>query len=591
MKLLEAYRIINAPPDPALGTRRFALACGFTPLALESFFHAHLRGRVRTHNVAVTSGRFGDVAGNVERAAAETPDGIAVVVEWADVDPRLGLRGHGAIASAEAAADLLDSARGALARVAAAVEAAAAATRVVVCRPTLPLPPYFLDSAGTVGALRARVDEAVAAWVARLAAVPRVLVVDPDAVAASSPVGQRRDAAEELRTGFPYRREHADVLARALATALTPAAPKKGIITDLDDTLWRGLLGEVGVTGVQWGLDHGAHPHTMYQQMLANLAEKGVLVAVASKNDAALVADALRREDLVLSSERVFPVHASWGPKSDAVGAILKTWNVGADSVVFVDDSPLELAEVQASHPEVECLRFRADSPEAVVELLERLDDLFGREGVREEDRIRAESIRNAGVVREALSGGAENADAFLSGLRGEVEVDVTHAADDERAFELVNKTNQFNLNGRRYTTAEWRGAVGRPGGFVAMVSYRDKFGPLGKIAVAAGVESGAEFRLDAWVLSCRAFARRIEFTMLRALFDTFGADAVTLDVERTARNGPVQEFLAALGAPTPDRGVVRIERADFDRLAPALPHAVVARAAERDVAAAPADA
>lgn len=591
MKLLEAYRIINAPADPALGTRRFALACGFTPLALESFFHAHLRGRVATHNVAVSSGRFGDVAGNVERATADHPDGIAVIVEWADVDPRLGLRGHGAIATAEAGADLLDSARGALARIAELVEAAASATRVVVCRPTLPLPPYFLDPAGTVGPLRARVEALVAAWVARLAAMHHVRVVDLDAAAGRLPVGERRDVAEELRTGFPYRREHADAVGQALAAALTPVALKKGIITDLDDTLWRGLLGEVGVDGVQWSLEHGAHLHTIYQQMLANLAEKGVLVAIASKNDAALVADALRREDLVVPAERIYPVHASWGPKSDAVRAILATWNVGADSVVFVDDSPLELAEVQSSHPEVECLQFRADSPAALLELLERLEQLFGREGVREEDRIRAESIRNADAVREALSGGAENADAFLSGLRGEVEIDVSHAADDERAFELVNKTNQFNLNGRRYTTAEWHGAVARPGGFVATVSYRDKFGPLGKIAVASGTDVGAEVRLDAWVLSCRAFARRIEFATLRALFDTFGADAVTFDVERTARNGPVQEFLAALGATVPDRGPVRVERVDFDRVAPALPHAVAVRSAERGSPAAPAGA
>ncbi|MDQ6926282.1 MAG: hypothetical protein M3154_08605, partial [Candidatus Eremiobacteraeota bacterium] len=228
MKLLEAYRIINAPADPARSTRHFSLACGVTPLALESFFHAHLRERVRTHNVAVTSGRFGDVAGNIERAIAEQPDGIAVVVEWADVDPRLGLRGHGAIASAEAGADLLASARGALSRIADAVEAAAATTRVVVCRPTLPVLPFFLDPAGTVGALRAGIEALVAEWVARLAAMARARVLDLDALARVSSVGERRDVAEELRTGFPYRREHADALGAALAAALTPAAPKKG---------------------------------------------------------------------------------------------------------------------------------------------------------------------------------------------------------------------------------------------------------------------------------------------------------------------------------------------------------------------------
>ncbi|HEY0779699.1 MAG TPA: HAD-IIIC family phosphatase [Gemmatirosa sp.] len=582
MKLLEAYRIINAPADPALGTRQYALACGFTPLALESFVHAHLRRRVPTHNVAIASGRFGDLTGNIERAAAERPDGIAVVVEWADIDPRLGLRGHGALATADARADVLASTVAMLDRVAAAIEAAAANTRVAVSGPTLALPPYFLDPVGSMGALRAQLEALLAAWVARLAAVARVRVIDAGALARRSPAAERRDVAEELRTGFPYRREHADALADALAVGLVPPAPMKGLVTDLDDTLWRGLLGEVGVAGVQWGFEHGAHVHTMYQQMLANLAECGVLLAVASKNDPSLVAEALGREDLVLSSDRMYPVHASWGPKSAAIRAVLETWNVGADSVVFVDDSPLELEEVAAAYPDIVCLRFRSDAPAEVLALLERLAELFGREGTGDEDRIRADSIRNAGAVREALGRSATDPDVFLAGLRGEIEVVLVDDASDERAFELVNKTNQFNLNGRRYTTAEWRAAVERPGAFVATATYRDKFGPLGKIAVAAGVVSGDEVRLDAWVLSCRAFARRIEFGMLRALLDASGTDAVVLDLERTPRNGPVAEFLDTLGASMPARGDVRIPRADVDRLAPAVPHAVDVRTPRR---------
>ena len=205
---------------------------------------------------------------------------------------------------------------------------------------------------------------------------------------------------------------------------------------------------------------------------------------------------------------------------------------------------------------------------------------MFGREGVGDEDRIRAESIRNAGAVRAGLSNDAESADAFLSGLRAELDIEVTHDTGDERAFDLVNKTNQFNLNGRRYTVAEWHAALARDGAFVATATYRDKFGPLGKIAVAVGTVLGAELHLDTWVLSCRAFARRIEFAMLRALFDSVGADAVTLQIEATARNGPVREFLAAVGADMPARGEVRVDRVTFDRLAPPLSHVVTVRVA-----------
>src|SRR4051794_37030104 len=125
MKLLEALKIINAPDDPSLASRQFVLATGFTPLALESFFHAHLRARMPSHNVRVSSGRFGDLSGNLERAAAAKPDGVAVVIEWSDVDRRLGVRGLGAV-TGDAADDLVATVIGAFDRLAAGVAAVSA---------------------------------------------------------------------------------------------------------------------------------------------------------------------------------------------------------------------------------------------------------------------------------------------------------------------------------------------------------------------------------------------------------------------------------------------------------------------------------
>ena len=255
---------------------------------------------------------------------------------------------------------------------------------------------------------------------------------------------------------------------------------------------------------------------------------------------------------------------------------------MGADSVVFVDDSALELAEVKAAFPDVECIQFRPDSPTAVVELLQRLADLFGREEVRDEDRLRAESIRNAESFRAGVEGGAGDADAFLASLGAHVEIAFGHDASDARALELVNKTNQFNLNGRRYTTGDWEGLLARPGAFVATVSYRDKFGPLGKIAVVAGEVSGGDVRVASWVLSCRAFARRIEHLTLRTLFERFGAERVVLDVVRTPRNGPLQEFVASLAELPPEEGEVALPKGDVERARPTLHHT----AAVRDAAA-----
>ncbi|MBV9878866.1 MAG: HAD-IIIC family phosphatase [Gemmatirosa sp.] len=578
MKLLEALKIINAPAEASQPTRHVVLATGFTPLALETFLHAHLRERMRPQNVRVSSGRFGDLPGNLERAAAERPDGVAVVIEWADVDPRLGLRGHGVLPNE--ADELVGTAAAMLQRIAQRIATLAEHAPVAVCLPTLPLPPYFLDLPNVAGRVRLRLDAALATFAADIAATPRVRVVDAVRLARRSPVDARWDAAAELTNGFPYRREHAAHVAAALAEALRPAAPKKGLITDLDDTLWRGILGEVGVAGVRWGQEHHAHVHSLYQRALTNLLESGVLVGVASKNEAALVTEALGRDDLVVAAQRLFPVHASWGPKSAAVKAILETWNVGADSVVFVDDSPLELAEVQGAFPEVECLRFEPESPESVVALLQRLADLFGREEIREEDRLRADSIRQSAAVREAAQSGGD-AEAFLSSLGAQVELVFSRDRADRRAHELVNKTNQFNLNGRRYDDTEWAQALDRPGAFLLTIAYRDKFGPLGKIGVAMGVAQGSEVQLDAWVLSCRAFARRIEHATLQAIFDTLGVDAVTLDVVHTPRNAPTQELLAELAGPPAPAGQVRITREAFAAVRPTLYHQTAVQFAE----------
>ena len=144
----------------------------------------------------------------------------------------------------------------------------------------------------------------------------------------------------------------------------------------------------------------------------------------------------------------------------------------------------------------------------------------------------------------------------------------------DARAFELVNKTNQFNLNGKRYTESEWRSFFNDPEAFILEVSYKDKFGPLGKIAVIMGRNRGRRLVVNTWVMSCRAFSRRIEHQCLNYLFATFGADEVGFDYQSTARNGPLQGFLEELLA-IPPAVPVLLSRKQFEARVPALFHRV----------------
>lgn len=570
MKLMEALDIVKTGRTGRDSPLPVLLACGFEPLHLGTFLAAHVQQRFPERPVRLTTGLYGDLAGTLERGAGE-PEAAVVVIEWSDLDARAGVRGAGGWSPA-ALPEVLQSAGRAAARLRDALARLAERCPVVLCPPTLPLPPIAHTPGWQSSAFEVDLEAVVAGLVGWAVHHPRIRVVRRQRLDAVSPPSARLDVTSELRAGFPYRLGHADALAELLAALVADAQPKKGLITDLDDTLWRGLLGEVGVAGVTWDLAAGGHGHALYQQLLAALAESGVLIAVASKNDPGLVEDALRRSDLLVARGAIHPVHAGWGAKSEAVGRILRAWNIAADSVVFVDDTPMELAEVAAAHPGIECVRFPKDDPAAAWALMERLRDLFGKALISEEDRLRLASLRDGGVA-EAPAEGSAGFEEFLASARATVTLDTRLDASDPRALELVNKTNQFNLNGRRYTDGQWRALLARPGGFLLRVSYEDRFGPLGKIAILAGRHDGRALCVDAWVMSCRAFSRRVEHQCLRHLFARFRAEEIRFDYVKTERNGPLQEFFAGLlGTGLAGAGLT-LTRAEFEGGCPALSH------------------
>jgi FkbH-like protein len=433
---------------------------------------------------------------------------------------------------------------------------------VAVALPSVPAPPVEPVPGWQYGELQSRLDALAASFAARLSSSAHIRLVNPSRLAQLSPPHQRLDLKTLNQAGFPYRLPHTDALAGLLAQLLQPPAPLKGIITDLDDTLWAGILGEVGVSGVAWDLDHHAAQHGVYQQMLQSLADSGVLVAVASKNDPGLVRSALERPDMLLRADSAFPIEAHWSPKSESVSRILRAWNVAADSVVFIDDSAMELAQVHHAHPTMQCRRFLED-PNQVAELVSELGDLFGKPFDSEEDSLRLKSLR-AGAELHIGNGGVESLQQVLASADGVLTIVPLRDPPDPRALELVNKTNQFNLNGRRFNEAEWMQYLRSPDHWVWLASYSDRFGPLGKISVLAGrFTADRELDLDTWVLSCRAFGRRIEYAMLDALFERHAARRIHMRFEATERNGPLQELLSGLTGAAPGDGSA-LDAVDF---------------------------
>jgi FkbH-like protein len=556
MKLIEALGMLRGMARRTGDALRCFIAAGINPLHLKTFMTAEL-SLFTDRPVELSEGVFGDLAGNIARLAkSDAVIGLAVI-EWADLDPRLGIRSS-ARWIVDEVADILLTAEARALQLQMAIEEIPAHVTVAISLPTLPLPPFSFGPGWQAGSLELGLRAMAASFGSRIASRTNVRILSQQWLDRVSPQTDRFNAESELLTGFPYGLAHASALAGGLARLTQRQAPKRGLITDLDNTLWNGVLGEDGLNGISWDIEHRAQMHGFYQRFLGALASEGVFVGVASKNDPVLVEEALARPDLALSETMLFPVKANWGPKSESVTHILRAWNVGADSVVFIDDSALELEEVKALHPGIECLQFpKKEDAASVYDLTLRLRDLFGKSTIQEEDSIRVNSVRASHFEFEHAGKAASGSRELLERVGAEISFNFEKTPLDHRVLELVNKTNQFNLNGRRHTETSWMNYLREPATVLLAASYRDKFGPLGKVAVLAGTLRGSRLTIDTWVMSCRAFSRRIEHGCLVALFNRFNLDEVECLFLRTDRNGPLQEFLSEVTEPGPTESCI----------------------------------
>ena len=576
MKFAEALHIgksagADVPPFSCI------LACGFTPLHLQTFLAAYLQRAFPKRKVRVRTGLFGDLVGTIESAGQPSQDqsdvhALAIALEWQDLDPRLGHR-EGGLWGPAMLPQIVEGARTALDRISAAIKALPTGTRVAVCLPTLPLPPLFHTPGWQTSEAEAMLDEAVALFASRQTRGKSLGLVNTRRLDVLSPASSRYHARNDLLSGLPYTMAHADAVAELLSKLLIPRTPKKAVITDLDDTLWYGIVGETGPEGVLWDLASHRAIHGLYQKLLGALAEEGVLIGVASKNDPAAVERVFARRDLLFKPDRIFPMEVHWNAKSGSVENILRVWNISADSVVFIDDSPMELAEVAAVHPGIECLLFPRDDTDAALAMLRRLRDLCGKGTLSSDDSLRLDSIRQGAAFQRAL--GSAVPEDFLRQLDAIIGLDFQPNPESERVLELVNKTNQFNLNGVRYTQADWRDASARAGAITVAVSYEDRYGPLGTIGVIQGRLKDRVLYVDVWVMSCRAFARRIEHQCLRTLFEKTGAEELILDFRPTAKNAPLRAWLREMLSVEPSPACT-LSRTDFERNCPTLYHRVV---------------
>jgi len=315
----------------------------------------------------------------------------------------------------------------------------------------------------------------------------------------------------------------ADELARHVH-ALT-GRTRKVLVLDLDNTVWGGVLGEEGLGGLRLDVAGPGRAYRDFQQACLDLHDRGVVLAVASKNDHDLAVEALRdHPHALLRPEHFSALQIHWEDKATSCRRIAEELNVGLDSLVFFDDNPVEREWVAAACPEVEVVDVPRDAArytEALVGLRAFETATLSAEDARRSELYRQERVR-AGLASQATS----LAD-YLEALDTRLRLGALDAYTAPRIAQLVHKTNQLNMTTIRRSQGELEALAASPDHEVLWAAVEDRFGDAGVVGVAVVACSEHTWRLDTFLLSCRVLKRGVEAAFVRALCELAVAQGI----------------------------------------------------------------
>jgi FkbH-like protein len=293
---------------------------------------------------------------------------------------------------------------------------------------------------------------------------------------------------------------------------------KKCLVLDLDNTLWGGVIGDDGVQNLILGRDHPVGEAFLdFQRYVKDLQRRGIILAICSKNEIENAKEGFSHPDSILKLEDFSAFKANWNPKPENMREIAAELNIGLDSLVFVDDNPAERALVADQLPEVAVPDVGTDVSR-FAEVLEH-EHYFEVDKVVQDDLNRS-TYYNANAQRSTSQSGFRDYAEFLASLEMTAEVAPFSSVYLERITQLINKTNQFNLTTKRYTSAEVE-SISRDTGFIKLYGrLADRFGDNGLVSVLIGRVKGDTVELDVWLMSCRVLNREMEFAMFDALVE-----------------------------------------------------------------------
>ena len=325
---------------------------------------------------------------------------------------------------------------------------------------------------------------------------------------------------------------------------------KKCLVLDLDNTCWGGVIGDDGLGGIRLGQgDAEGEAFIAFQQYAKALKQRGVLLAVCSKNEEHIAKEVFEKHtEMVLRLDDISCFMANWTDKAANLREIARRLNIGLNSLVFIDDNPAERALVRQLVPEVAVPELPED-PAGYIQAIEPYR-YFQTLSIGKEDLQRAEYYRTNAERDQILSGSA-NVEEYLGSLAMVARVGPITPLSLERSAQLINKSNQFNLTTRRRSAAEVAALMVDPQWLTRTVSLADRFGDNGLISVLLAKIEGDALLIDTWLMSCRVLKRGVETLLNNHLCRwamQYGLKRICGEYIPTAKNDLVREHYAGLG-------------------------------------------
>lgn len=359
----------------------------------------------------------------------------------------------------------------------------------------------------------------------------------------------------------------------AVVLAARAGLSRRCVVLDLDNTLWGGVIGDDGLSGIQLGEGVGGEAHVDFQRALKALTRRGVLLAVCSKNDPEIAREPFRRHpEMVLGLDDITAFAANWQPKSENIARIADELDLGLESLVFLDDNPYEREEVRSRLPQVD-VPVLPGEPALFRAALEAYPYL------EPGSHTASDAARGAQYRARAQANALRDRAGSLAEYQRRLDMVARVGPVDElnlpRVVQLINKTNQFNLTTRRRNRSELEAFLADPANIHFRVRLSDRFGDHGLIAVVLGRVADSVLEIDTFLMSCRVIGRGVERAIageIAGIAGHRGAERVRGFYRPTDRNGMVADLYPRLGfvdAGTDPGRVFEARPGDLNRDAP----------------------